>query len=122
MVWVGCATYVTANSWPRTSGAADGQRGAPCAGPGGACSTHPGWVWLCVAIRRAGTVYVRDVPVILTAGHEDEAAGDAAGITAWLLKPFSVAYVRTRIRVWLLRVPCQWQPAPKAAFVRIYTA
>ena len=70
---------------------------------------------ICSAIRRAGTVYARDVPVMLTAGQEDEAAGAAAGVTDWLLKPFSDAYVRTRVRAWLLRMPCRWQPAPRPA-------
>jgi phosphoribosyl 1,2-cyclic phosphodiesterase/CheY-like chemotaxis protein len=68
---------------------------------------------VCRAIRSAGTAYARDVPVILTADQEDEAAGAAAGVTDWLRKPFSEAYVRTRVRAWLLRIPCRWQQAPR---------
>jgi CheY-like chemotaxis protein len=70
---------------------------------------------VCRAIRGTGTAYARDVPIILTAGQEDETAGAAAGVTDWLLKPCSDAYVRTRVRAWLLRMPCRWQPAPRPA-------
>jgi len=69
---------------------------------------------VCRAIRRAGTAYARDVPVILMADQEEE-AGAVAGVTDWLRTPCSAAYVRTRVRAWLLRVACRWQPAPRPA-------
>src|SRR5262245_34946922 len=67
---------------------------------------------VCRAIRGADTAYARDVPIILTACQEDETAGATAGVTDWLLKPFSDAYVRTRVRAWLLRLSCRWSKAP----------
>jgi GAF domain-containing protein len=35
-----------------------------------------------------------------------------AGITDWLIWPFSETYARTRIRAWLLGEACRWKPAP----------
>lgn len=66
----------------------------------------------CRAIRGLGTARAREVPVVVLARHEDLAAGAAAGVTDWLIEPFSASYVRTRARAWLLRTACRWQPAP----------
>lgn len=55
---------------------------------------------------------LKDVPVIIVSAQEDEAAGTAAGVTDWLIKPFSPVYARTRLRAWLLRTACRWVPAP----------
>jgi phosphoribosyl 1,2-cyclic phosphodiesterase/DNA-binding response OmpR family regulator len=66
---------------------------------------------VCHAIRGAGTAYAREVPIILTACQEEEAAGAAAGVTDWLIEPFSAAYVHTRVRAWLLRLPSRWRQA-----------
>ena len=43
--------------------------------------------------------------VLLTAQAREEhiAAGFAAGLTDYLTKPFNPAYVRSRVREWLLR-------------------
>src|SRR5439155_22336626 len=40
-----------------------------------------------------------------------EAAGAAAGVTDWLIKPFTDACARTKIRAWALRAACQWMRA-----------
>jgi GAF domain-containing protein len=42
-------------------------------------------------------------------------AGDEAGVTDWLVHPFSAIYARTRVRAWLLRTACRWRPAPLPA-------
>ena len=47
------------------------------------------------------------LPVLIVADGEDQHAGAAAGITDWLIKPFTPAYARTKIRAWLLRAACQ---------------
>jgi phosphoribosyl 1,2-cyclic phosphodiesterase/CheY-like chemotaxis protein len=62
----------------------------------------------CRAIRSAGTVHARDVPIVVTAQQEDTAAGVEAGVTDWLVGSFSTVYARTRVRAWLLRVRCGW--------------
>jgi GAF domain-containing protein len=54
----------------------------------------------------------RDIPVIVVADIEDPEAGTAAGVTDWLIRPFSSAYARTRIRAWLLRTRIHWARPP----------
>jgi DNA-binding response OmpR family regulator len=65
----------------------------------------------CRAIRALRTAHAGEVPVVLMARHEDPAAG-VAGVTDWLVQPFSGVYVRTRARAWLMRARCRWQRAP----------
>jgi phosphoribosyl 1,2-cyclic phosphodiesterase/DNA-binding response OmpR family regulator len=65
---------------------------------------------LCTKIRTLqGT---RDVPIIVVADTEDCQRGIAAGVTDWLIRPFSIAYARTRLRAWLLRTAARWVRAP----------
>jgi phosphoribosyl 1,2-cyclic phosphodiesterase/CheY-like chemotaxis protein len=56
-----------------------------------------------------------EVPIIVVAAQEDIDAGIAAGVTDWLIKPFSNIYARTLMRAWLLRTACHWArpPLPK---------
>jgi hypothetical protein len=44
----------------------------------------------------------------MIASQEVQAPGAAADVTEWLIKPFSSAYARTKIRAWALRTACQW--------------
>jgi hypothetical protein len=37
------------------------------------------------------------------ADREDQDAGAMAGVSDWLIEPFTAAYARTKIRTWLLR-------------------
>ncbi len=70
---------------------------------------------VCQAIRAQEGRYGKDVPIILVRAGEDPAAQQAdteAGITDWLLKPFSSEYARTRVRAWVLRTACHWMRAP----------
>src|SRR6185503_12824186 len=46
-------------------------------------------------------------------GDADRAAGVGAGVTDWLVAPFSMLYARTRIRAWALRQACRWIGAPR---------
>jgi phosphoribosyl 1,2-cyclic phosphodiesterase/DNA-binding response OmpR family regulator len=55
----------------------------------------------CRALRRLASE--RRLPVLLVAENEDADAGTAAGVSDWLLKPFTTAHVRTKVRTWLLR-------------------
>ena len=64
------------------------------------------------ALRGGGGEDERDVPIIVVADGEKNAAPGAEGVSDWLVKPFSAAYMRTRVRSWLLRTPCRWQKAP----------
>ena len=73
--------------------------------PGGGLDT-------CQAIRATGEVGAAEVPIIITGKDEEVGAGIAAGVTDWLVKPFSEIYARTRMRAWLMRVSCRWVQAP----------
>jgi len=56
-----------------------------------------------------------DVPVVMISGADDaadRAAGADAGVTDWLIAPFSPLYARTRVRAWVLRQTCRWHAAP----------
>jgi DNA-binding response OmpR family regulator len=63
------------------------------------------------AVRNGADGYDKDVPIVLVAGNEAEAnrlAGAEAGVTDWLVAPFSMLYARTRVRAWALRQACRW--------------
>jgi phosphoribosyl 1,2-cyclic phosphodiesterase/CheY-like chemotaxis protein len=66
----------------------------------------------CRALRAASASKNKPVPIVIVAAQEDIDAGKAAGVTDWLVKPFSMIYARTRMRAWLLRTACRWVPAP----------
>jgi GAF domain-containing protein len=44
----------------------------------------------------------------MIAAQEDAGAGAAAGVSDWLIRPFSASYARTKIRAWVLRTECRW--------------
>jgi DNA-binding response OmpR family regulator len=71
-----------------------------------------GGLGACRAIRDLPTGHAREVPIVVMAQQEDSTADAAAGVTDWLVQPFSSVYVRTRARAWLLRMRCRWQRAP----------
>jgi len=67
----------------------------------------------CRSLRRDPSA--KDVPVVLVREKENPAEQQreaAAGITDWLIWPFSEPYARTRIRAWVLGEACRWKPAP----------
>jgi phosphoribosyl 1,2-cyclic phosphodiesterase/CheY-like chemotaxis protein len=59
----------------------------------------------CRAIRQ---IKDYETPVVMIAAQEDSAAGAAAGVSDWLIKPFTSSYARTKIRAWVLRTECRW--------------
>jgi DNA-binding response OmpR family regulator len=63
---------------------------------------------MCRAIRQQNNDHEHQLPVVLVAAQEDQARGAAAGVTDWLIKPFTDAYAQTKIRAWVLRTACQW--------------
>jgi phosphoribosyl 1,2-cyclic phosphodiesterase/DNA-binding response OmpR family regulator len=76
---------------------------------------RPEHVALCRAIRSDADPALRETPVCIVADAEDpvRAADEAAaGVTDWLIKPFSRHYARTRVRAWVMRAQCRWVPAP----------
>jgi CheY-like chemotaxis protein len=67
---------------------------------------------ICKAIRNATSAEAESLPVILLADRDDVAGGEAAGVTEWIVKPFSSSYIRTKVRAWTLRTACRWLKAP----------
>ena len=63
---------------------------------------------MCRAIRQMEGDHL---PVVIVAEREDAAVGAAAGVTDWLIKPFSSSYARTKIRAGVLRTACRWMRA-----------
>jgi len=53
-------------------------------------------------------VAARDIPIVVVA---DEEHHSAEVVSDWLIRPFSSAYARTRIRACLLRTTCRWERA-----------
>ena len=53
-------------------------------------------------------VAARDIPLVVVS---DEEHLSAKAVSDWLIKPFSSAYARTRIRACLLRTTCRWERA-----------
>jgi DNA-binding response OmpR family regulator len=62
---------------------------------------------MCRAIRRQANDDQHRLPVVMVAEQEDQDSGAAAGVTDWLVKPFTGAYARTKIRAWVLRTVSQ---------------
>jgi phosphoribosyl 1,2-cyclic phosphodiesterase/CheY-like chemotaxis protein len=65
----------------------------------------------CATIRKMECDDTNRLPVIIVATQEDRMAGAAAGVTDWLIKPFSSSYARTKIVAWVLRSACRWMRA-----------
>jgi phosphoribosyl 1,2-cyclic phosphodiesterase/DNA-binding response OmpR family regulator len=66
----------------------------------------------CRELRGLHDPALAGVPIIITATQEEIGPGAAAGVTDWLLKPFSEIYARTRMRAWLMRMTCHWAQPP----------
>ena len=70
---------------------------------------------VCRTLRNHEERGICDLPVVLVVAAEDPddaVKGAAAGVTDWLVEPFSPAYVRTKVRAWLLRTRTRWMRAP----------
>jgi DNA-binding response OmpR family regulator len=69
----------------------------------------------CRSLRSDPTAIDKDVPIVLVRTGESPAEQQAeaeAGVTDWLIWPFSGEYARARIRAWVLREACRWRNAP----------
>jgi CheY-like chemotaxis protein len=62
---------------------------------------------MCRVIREQENDHQHQLPVVMVAAQESHAPCAAAGVTDWLIRPFTDAYARTKICVWLLRTACQ---------------
>jgi phosphoribosyl 1,2-cyclic phosphodiesterase/DNA-binding response OmpR family regulator len=69
---------------------------------------------ICRTIRELNLEYVRDLPVIVVSDSELD-AGIEAGVTDWLIHPFTQEYARTKLRAWIMRSTSRWKRAPLPA-------
>lgn len=70
---------------------------------------------VCRALRAISKDPAAALPIVIVAADESETdrdAGAQAGVTDWLVAPFSTLYARTRVRAWALRQACRWLRAP----------
>jgi phosphoribosyl 1,2-cyclic phosphodiesterase/DNA-binding response OmpR family regulator len=65
----------------------------------------------CRAMRETEDDPAHKLSVVIVAAQEELAAGAAAGVTDWLITPFTTSYARTKIRAWVLRTACRWMRA-----------
>ncbi len=63
---------------------------------------------VCRRLRSEQDLHLRETPIVMVAGRERTSEGMAAGVTQWLITPFSVQYARAQIQAWLWRSACRW--------------
>ncbi len=71
-------------------------------------------VALCAELRALPGNEAKEVPIIIVADQAQAPAdkGEAAGVTDWLTRPYSLQYARSRMRAWLMRSMLRWRKAP----------
>src|SRR4029077_4595357 len=63
---------------------------------------------VCQRLRSEQDRHLKEVPIVVVAGRERTGEGIAAGVTQWLITPFSTQYARAQIQAWLWRSACRW--------------
>lgn len=63
------------------------------------------------ALRAGGVPAETPIIVVTDQAKVDSEHGEAAGVTDWLTRPYSVAYARSRLRAWLMRSMLRWRKA-----------
>ncbi|CAB9524540.1 Ribonuclease Z [Seminavis robusta] len=72
----------------------------------------------CQRLRQCYGNWGKEVPYIVVVANQEcldhlRPKGERAGVTDWVVEPFSPAYIRTRIRMGIARNPCKWKPPIK---------
>ena len=62
-------------------------------------------------LRASGVPAETPIIVVTDQAKVDAERGEAAGVTDWLTRPYSVAYARSRLRAWLMRSMLRWRKA-----------
>jgi phosphoribosyl 1,2-cyclic phosphodiesterase/CheY-like chemotaxis protein len=70
-------------------------------------------VELCAELRDLQAEADKDTPIIVIADQSRVPAdkGEAAGVTDWLTRPYSLQYARSRLRAWMMRAMLRWRKA-----------
>ncbi len=63
---------------------------------------------LCKRLRLEPGARLHDIPVVIIADKEKPDEGRLAGVSSWLIKPFSEQYARAHLQAWLMRSRCRW--------------
>ena len=63
---------------------------------------------VCKELRGDHDPRLADVPIVIVANRERTGEGLAAGVTRWLIAPFSAQYARAQIQAWLMSSACRW--------------
>jgi len=68
---------------------------------------------LCAELRALQSEADRQIPIIIVTDQSKvhNERGEAAGVTDWLTRPFSIQYARSRLRAWLMRSMLRWRKA-----------
>jgi DNA-binding response OmpR family regulator len=70
-------------------------------------------VALCADMRSLPGDDAKELPIIIVTdqGKVPEDKGEAAGVTDWLTRPYSLQYARSRMRAWMMRSMLRWRKA-----------
>jgi phosphoribosyl 1,2-cyclic phosphodiesterase/CheY-like chemotaxis protein len=70
-------------------------------------------VTFCAELRALQPEEDQDTPIIVIADQSRVPAdkGEAAGVTDWLTRPYSLQYARSRLRAWMMRSMLRWRKA-----------
>ncbi len=63
---------------------------------------------VCRHLRAETDARLRGVPILIVGDRERAAEGAAAGVSEWLVTPFSAQFARAHIQAWLMRYACRW--------------
>src|SRR5205085_5807171 len=63
---------------------------------------------VCRGLRSEQDPHLKQVPVVMVADRERTTEGMAAGVTQWLITPFSVQYASAQLQARLWRSACRW--------------
>ena len=63
---------------------------------------------ICKSLRADSDMRHKDVPIIIISDRERISEGKAAGVTSWLISPFTTPYARAQIQAGLIRSACRW--------------
>jgi hypothetical protein len=71
-------------------------------------------ITFCAEIRALSGEEAKETPIIIVANQSQVPAdiNEAAGVTDWLSRPYSLQYARSRMRAWLMRSMLRWRKAP----------
>ncbi len=68
---------------------------------------------ICRTLRANSDQRFQTLPIVVVAARERVSEGRAAGVTRWLIFPFTTQYAEAQIEAWIMRSACRWVPATR---------